>query len=165
MHPRVALLVALALASAACSRGRPSPTPAAYPGYPPYGPPPYGYGAPASAERPPPASDPGLLAAAFARSRVGAAYCWGGNGPTCYDCSGLTTAAWRYAGRSIPRTSEAQVEGLAAVSFAELRPGDIVWRPGHVGLYVGDGLVVHAPGTGKTVTYQSVTRFQKAVRP
>jgi cell wall-associated NlpC family hydrolase len=163
MSPRVALLMALGLASAACSRTSPRAAPA-YPPYSAYGSGPYGYGAPPAA-MPAPANDPGLLAAAFARSRVGAAYCWGGNGPACYDCSGLTTAAWKHAGRSIPRTSEAQVEGLAAVSLSELRPGDIVWRPGHVGLYVGDGLVIHAPGTGKTVTYQSVTRFQRAVRP
>lgn len=164
MSWRVSLLVVLALGTAACGRAS-RPAPAAYPAYPGYGPAPLGHGAPPPSTQPSLANDAGAMAAAFARSRVGYGYCWGGNGPSCYDCSGLTTAAWNYAGRSIPRTSDAQVQGLTAIAFAELRPGDIVWRPGHVGLYVGDGLVVHAPGTGKTVTYQSVTRYQKAVRP
>ncbi len=148
------------------------PAPYAQP-YPPYGA--YGYGAPGYAPAgypaayppaaPAPANDAASQAVAFARSRLGTPYCWGGTGPTCYDCSGLTYSAWGAAGKAIPRTSEAQSQKLHAISFAELRPGDIVWRPGHVGLYVGDGWVIHAPGTGKVVTYQEVSRFQKAVRP
>lgn len=166
--PAALLVFALSLVACARGRGEAPPAYAPYPGA--YGAPPYG--PPGGAAYPPtspagPASfaDPGVVAAEFARSRLGYAYCWGGNGPTCYDCSGLTHAAWRQAGKTIPRTSESQLEGLRAISFAELRPGDIVWRPGHVGLYVGGGWVIHAPGTGKPIAYQEVSRFQKAVRP
>jgi cell wall-associated NlpC family hydrolase len=101
---------------------------------------------------------------AFAKSRVGTPYCWGGNGPGCYDCSGLTTASWKAGGKAIPRTSEAQAD-LPEVPFDEVQPGDIFWRPGHVALYVGDGRVVQAPHTGDVVKYSPATNFVKAVRP
>jgi cell wall-associated NlpC family hydrolase len=96
---------------------------------------------------------------------VGRPYCWGGEGPHCFDCSGLTYAAWRAAGRVIPRTSEAQRARLMRVALAEVRAGDIVWRPGHVGVYIGDGWVVHAPRTGEPVRYQPAHRYVEALRP
>jgi cell wall-associated NlpC family hydrolase len=145
--------------------------PAAY--APPYAAP-SGYtlpGAPAQAPapsgaRPAPAPSLGAAAAvAFAYSRLGAPYCWGGEGPGCYDCSGLTHAAWKAGGKAIPRTSSDQAAKLTPVAFDRVEPGDVVWRPGHVGLYVGQGLVIHAPGTGGFVRYQAVDRFQRAYRP
>jgi len=104
-------------------------------------------------------------AVAFAQSRIGTPYCWGGNGPGCYDCSGLTRAAWRSAGRAIPRTSEAQLAQLPRVPMENVQPGDILWRPGHVGIYAGRGWVIAATHTGDVVRYQPASRFVRAVRP
>jgi peptidoglycan DL-endopeptidase CwlO len=134
------------------------------PGY--YGAPGYGYGygpAPAApqAARPP----NGAVAVAFAQSRLGKPYCWGGTGPDCYDCSGLTHEAWRASGKSIPRTSSEQVASLPEVAMASIEPGDILWRPGHVALYVGQGWVISAPGTGDVVKYRPASGYQRAVRP
>jgi cell wall-associated NlpC family hydrolase len=114
---------------------------------------------------PPGASQRGPIAARAAMALQGRPYCWGGTGPDCYDCSGLTYTAWRAAGLTIPRTSDLQHEKLRAVGLHELVPGDILWRPGHVGLYVGNGWAIHAPGTGKVVQYQAATKFVGAHRP
>jgi peptidoglycan DL-endopeptidase CwlO len=103
----------------------------------------------------PPASNPAeTLAVTFALSKVGGPYVWGGNGPTGYDCSGLVTAAWSYAGVSIPRTSQAELgAGTPVASYGPVSPGDLVLvpgadgslrSPGHVAMYIGDGLVVAA---------------------
>lgn len=95
-----------------------------------------------------PVTSSALRAVAYARSKVGADYRWGGNGPTVFDCSGLTSAAWRVAGVTIPRTAHAQWTGLPRVSMSSLRPGDIVAfgysasYADHVGLYAGGGLLV-----------------------
>jgi cell wall-associated NlpC family hydrolase len=107
----------------------------------------------------------GHHAASIAMSFHGRPYCWGGTGPDCFDCSGLTFAAWSAAGRAIPRTSAAQHQKLASVPMHALEPGDILWRPGHVGLYVGEGWAIHAPGRGKPVQYQPAAKYRAAHRP
>ncbi|HEX4830570.1 MAG TPA: NlpC/P60 family protein [Trebonia sp.] len=91
-------------------------------------------------------------AVAFAYSKLGTWYLWGGTGPQ-YDCSGLVQAAWASAGVSIPRTTYAQFDALPHVSKAELQPGDLVFFEGlgHVGMYVGGGLMIDAPRTGEQV--------------
>lgn len=106
-----------------------------------------------------------VAAVAYAQSRIGTPYCWGGNGPNCFDCSGLTRAAWASAGRSIPRTSEAQAAKLTPVAMNAVQPGDILWRPGHVGIYAGQGWVIAATKTGDVVRYQPASGFVRAVRP
>lgn len=111
------------------------------------------------------ARDPAAVAVAFARAQLGAPYCRGGTGPRCYDCSGLTSAAWRAAGHPIPRTSTAQGRRLGAVPLDAARPGDILWRPGHVGLYVGHGWAIAATEPGDVVRWQRLRGFVRALRP
>ena len=95
----------------------------------------------------------------FAYSRLGCPYVWGATGPNTFDCSGLTQWCYAHAGISIPRNSEAQYNAAAAagnvVSLSQLQPGDILWKPGHVGIYVGDGKYIHAPRTGDVVKVSS----------
>lgn len=112
-------------------------------------------------------------AVAFAKAQVGDRYVYGGNGPNAWDCSGLTKAAWKAAGVSIPRTSQAQWKSLVRVSLSALKPGDIIVFYGsasHVGLYIGDGKFIHAPNSSRNVSVDSLSGYYKshaigAVRP
>jgi peptidoglycan DL-endopeptidase CwlO len=92
-------------------------------------------------------------AVAFAYAQLGKPYLFGGTGPGAYDCSGLTQAAWAAAGISIERTSEDQWASLPHVSTSDLQPGDILVfsGAGHVGIYVGGGMLIDAPHTGAFV--------------
>ncbi|MBC2680937.1 hydrolase [Corynebacterium sp. 4HC-13] len=90
-------------------------------------------------------------AVAAAMSKIGAPYGWGAAGPDVFDCSGLMYWAYQQIGVSIPRTSSAQIAGGTPVSLDALQPGDIIgYYPGitHVGMYIGDGKVVHAADYG-----------------
>ena len=73
--------------------------------------------------------------------------------------------AWAQAGVYMPHNSEAQLAAFPRVSMSNLQPGDLVWNPGHIGIYVGNGSVIHAPHTGDVVRYIGVGYFQAAVRP
>ena len=91
----------------------------------------------------------GVVSAAL--SKLGSPYGWGAAGPTEFDCSGLMFWAYQQQGKSIPRTSQAQLAGGQSVSPDALQPGDIVaYYPGatHVGMYIGDGKIVHASDYG-----------------
>ncbi|MCD7808747.1 MAG: DUF5011 domain-containing protein [Erysipelotrichaceae bacterium] len=101
---------------------------------------------------------------AAAKSRLGCSYRWGASGPSTFDCSGLTMWCYAQVGKSIPHSSSAQKAAGTVISLSQLKAGDIVWRSGHVGIYVGNGLVIHAPGTGKVVCYTSVSGFTCGVR-
>lgn len=84
----------------------------------------------------------------YAMSRIGCPYVWGAEGPDSFDCSGLVTWAYRQVGISLPHQSEAQYSAAArVVSVSEARPGDVLWRYGHVGIAVsaGGSHYVHAP--------------------
>ncbi len=104
----------------------------------------------------PPATGRAATAIAFARSKLGTWYLWGGTGPR-YDCSGLVQAAWAAAGVSLPRTTYEQRNSGYAVpaTLEDLQPGDIILYNGdeHEALYIGGGLVIHAPTTGEQVQY------------
>ncbi|MBU7598322.1 C40 family peptidase [Streptomyces sp. P38-E01] len=102
-----------------------------------------------------PASGTAAAVANFARAQVGKAYVMGSTGPNAYDCSGLTTAALKQAGVSLPRTSQAQSSAGTEVGLGNLQPGDVLYWGGkgsatHVAIYVGDGQYVGAqnPSSG-----------------
>ncbi|MFI5768092.1 C40 family peptidase [Streptomyces sp. NPDC051658] len=93
-------------------------------------------------------------AVAFAYGALGRPYVWGATGPSSFDCSGLTQAAWRSAGVSLPRTTYTQINAGRRVSRSELAPGDLVFfysGISHVGLYIGNGQMIHAPRPGAPV--------------
>ncbi|MFJ9939189.1 C40 family peptidase [Streptomyces erythrochromogenes] len=110
---------------------------------------------PVTAVPPPPADGSrAARAVAFAYSSIGKPYVWGATGPGSFDCSGLTQAAWRSAGVSLPRTTYTQINAGRRVSRDQLAPGDLVFFYSgitHVGLYVGNGQMIHAPRPGSTV--------------
>ncbi|TDC34959.1 glycoside hydrolase [Micromonospora sp. 15K316] len=93
------------------------------------------------------------VAVRYAYGAIGKPYAWGGSGPDGYDCSGLTSAAWRAAGKSLPHNARMQWGAVAHIGRGELRPGDLVFYRGlgHVALYVGDGQVIDAPSAGRNV--------------
>ncbi|WP_406329268.1 NlpC/P60 family protein [Streptomyces sp. NBC_00203] len=114
----------------------------------------------------------GRAAAAFsaAQTKLGSPYVYGASGPSSFDCSGLTSWAYAQAGVTIPRTSQAQASyGTRIYSQSDLQVGDLVIFYGdqhHVGLYAGNGQVLHAPRTGTVVRYESISNmpFQFGVR-
>ncbi|WP_416978597.1 NlpC/P60 family protein [Streptomyces sp. T028] len=105
----------------------------------------------------------GRAAAAFsaAQSKIGSPYVYSASGPNSFDCSGLTSWAYAQAGVSIPRTSEAQSSyGTKIYSVSDLKVGDLVFFFNdlhHVGLYAGNGQILHAPRTGTVVRYESMS--------
>ncbi|MEV7435133.1 C40 family peptidase [Streptomyces griseoviridis] len=110
---------------------------------------------------------------AFARAQIGKPYVWGATGPDSYDCSGLTQAAWKAAGVSLPRTTYDQVNAGTTVSLAAAQPGDLVFfydDVTHVGIYIGDGMMIHAPKPGayvreESLYYDGESAIHSVVRP
>jgi cell wall-associated NlpC family hydrolase len=84
---------------------------------------------------------------------LGVPYVYGGSTPAGFDCSGFTQYVYAQLGISLPRTSSAQRYAGTVVSAADARPGDLMWYPGHIGIYVGDGQYIGArrPGTALSV--------------
>jgi len=124
----------------------------------------------------PPANDPNILAAPpdaippgdvapggtpeaatviqAALSRIGSPYSWGGSGPSAFDCSGLVMWSFQQAGVSLPHSSQALAQGGQPVSMDQMQPGDLVTYysdASHVGIYIGDGMMVHASTYGTPV--------------
>nr|WP_311766693.1 NlpC/P60 family protein [Streptomyces rhizosphaericus] len=118
----------------------------------------------------PAGSSKAAQAIAFAKAQLGKPYVWGATGPSSFDCSGLTQAAWKSAGISLPRTTWDQVKAGTRVSTSQLQPGDLVFfydDISHVGLYIGDGMMIHAPKPGDVVKKAPITEMPiyGSVRP
>jgi cell wall-associated NlpC family hydrolase len=103
----------------------------------------------------------------WALAQLGDPYRWGATGPDMFDCSGLTSAAYHAAGTAIPRVSRDQWNAGPHVDVPNLLPGDLVFYADnvgnpltihHVGMYIGNGLMVHAPHTGDVVRVASIWR-------
>lgn len=107
----------------------------------------------------PAADTDGQRLAHAARALVGRPYRFGGSGPDTFDCSGLVFYIHRQMGLEVPRTALTQFRVATRVDRRELRPGDLVFfgdgspEITHVGVFVGDGEFVHAPKTGRPVSY------------
>ncbi|MFG2780737.1 C40 family peptidase [Streptomyces prunicolor] len=112
-------------------------------------------------------------ALAFARAQIGRPCLWGAAGPDAYDCSSLTQAAWKAAGVLLPRTAQEQSGAGALVPLADIRAGDLIFfydSIDHVGLYTGNGLMIHAPSPGtpireESIFYAGAAAIRGAVRP
>ncbi|WP_185014676.1 C40 family peptidase [Streptomyces sp. AK010] len=112
-------------------------------------------------------------ALAFARAQIGKPYVWGAVGPGSYDCSGLTQAAWKAAGVTLPRTTYDQVNAGTTVPLSQARPGDLVFfydDVTHVGIYIGNGMMIHAPKPGtyvreESIYYDGESAIHSVVRP
>lgn len=110
-------------------------------------------------------SSAAAVAARIAMGYQGVNYVWGGTTPSGFDCSGLVQYSFRQAGISLPRTSQQQMRVGIPVSRSELQVGDLVFpHSGHVGIYVGNGCMVHAPHTGAKVKVAPIYRFTTARR-
>jgi len=139
-----ALLARMRAANSPAVPSRPSATPVA--------PPPAGGGGGAP-------SGAAAAAVAYARAQVGKPYCYGGSGPSCFDCSGLTMMAWQQGGVSLPHSSASQYNVGRRISASELRPGDLIfyYSPiSHVSIYIGGGQRISATHTGDYVRVQSL---------
>jgi cell wall-associated NlpC family hydrolase len=97
----------------------------------------------------------------YAERALGTPYAWGGATPNGFDCSGLVYYVYSKAGLQVPRTTDEQLDASTPLDIAELKPGDLVffdtgfWQ-NHVGIYVGSGKFVHAPGDGEEVSISSL---------
>jgi cell wall-associated NlpC family hydrolase len=112
-----------------------------------------------------PASDQAAVAVRAAMAQIGKPYVWAGSGPASFDCSGLTMSSWRQAGVVMAHSAADQYASFKHVSVDQLQPGDLVFfgHPiHHVGMYVGNGMMVHAPETGELVQVSPMSRSDLA---
>ena len=108
----------------------------------------------------------GSTVVSAAYSKLGCPYVWGASGPNTFDCSGLVMWCYAQAGVSLDHYSGSQAGSGAVIPVSSAQPGDILWKSGHVGIYIGNGQYIHAPQTGDVVKIASnVGRFTCAVRP
>jgi cell wall-associated NlpC family hydrolase len=147
------LLVVAAAALTACSAGAP-PVPARS-----------SLVVRAWAGREPPTTARASAVVRFVAAQVGRRYCWGGTGPSCFDCSGLVQRAWASVGVRVPRTTGAIASELPEVALDEVRAGDILWWPGHVGIYAGNGWVIDALDARDGVVRRAANNPHRAFRP
>ena len=117
-----------------------------------------------------PASGNAAAAVQYAMAQVGKAYVYGAAGPNAFDCYGLTMMAWAQAGVALPHSSSAQYNTGPHIAESDLQPGDLVfyYSPiSHVGMYIGNGMIVHAanPSSGVTTAPLHSMPYVGAVRP
>lgn len=108
---------------------------------------------------PGPGGPEGVTAVQAALTRLGSPYSWGASGPNAFDCSGLVMWAFQQAGVSLPHSSQALARGGEPVSMDQMQPGDLITYYGdasHVGIYIGDGMMVHASTYGSPVAVAPV---------
>ena len=126
------------------------------------------HGLPATYTIPANSSAPARAAVTYALAQLGKPYLWGGNGPNAFDCSGLIQQAWARGGVRTGRVVGQQLRDGSASTLDRLVAGDLVMipgslgtmaRPGHVGMYIGYGLVVNAPRTGDVVRVVTLRSF------
>ncbi|MFE6162783.1 NlpC/P60 family protein [Streptomyces sp. NPDC056486] len=101
-------------------------------------------------------------AVSYAYKALGSPYVWGATGPNAFDCSGLTQAAYRSAGVALPRTTYAQINEGQRIPRSQLRPGDLVFfyqGISHVGIYVGNGQMIHAPNPSAPVRLAPISQM------
>ncbi|OAA90596.1 Gamma-D-glutamyl-L-lysine endopeptidase [Clostridium ljungdahlii] len=100
---------------------------------------------------------------AYASNFLGTPYLWGGTTPSGFDCSGFTQYVYRHFGISVGRTTYDQINDGVGVSRDQLQPGDLVFfgkdgNPTHMGMYVGNGAMIHAPHTGDVIKISPISR-------
>lgn len=101
-------------------------------------------------------ADPVELVLKTARKQLGKPYRWAAVGPNSFDCSGFTMFAWRAAGVELPHNSGAQRAATKHVSLKDMKPGDLIFAPGHVGMYIGKGKMIHSPRSGRVVSIDPI---------
>ena len=112
-----------------------------------------------------PANERSRAVVDFASRQIGKRYCWGGVGPSCFDCSGLVSRAWASVGVRLPHSSEAIASALVEVPLDEVRPGDVLWWPGHVAIYAGGGWTIEALDARDGVVRRTSRDPRRAFRP
>jgi len=136
------------------------------PGSPPWEPPPLPPAQPVAAMTPvaavpAPDRDVGSIVVNAALTRLGAPYAWAATGPDAFDCSGLVVWAFHQAGLTLPHSSQALASGGEPVALDQMQPGDVIVLfpdASHVGIYVGDGRMIHAQFEGEPVVVESLYR-------
>lgn len=114
-------------------------------------------GAPeAAAPAPARGSSLGARVVSIAMEYVGTPYVYGGESPGGFDCSGLVKYAYAQLGVALPHSSSALRGSGTIISAAEARPGDLIWTPGHIAIYAGDGMVVEAVSYGTPLSYRAM---------
>lgn len=99
--------------------------------------------------------------AGIALKYLGTPYVYGGTSPSGFDCSGFTQYVYRQAGINLPRTSGSQSRAGQYVSLSNIKSGDLLYGPGHVGIYLGNGQYIHAPVPGQSVRIQPISTFPR----
>ncbi|GAB2469096.1 hypothetical protein GCM10027063_06880 [Promicromonospora xylanilytica] len=110
-----------------------------------------------------PASAAGSAVVSIGMRYLGVPYLWGGSTPSGFDCSGFTSYVFAQVGIDLPRTSSEQRYAGTEVPWSQAQAGDLLWSPGHISIYAGDGMQIEAPVPGKSVRYTEVWQSNPVV--